>query len=188
MELSARSRYRFRLYVYALVIIVAGAVLAGWGVLRTLPAGQGSLASQAPHQGIARLLFWRVALLYVVIAFLIIAATVALHLFYAHRVAGPAHRLGLEAASIGKGELGGGVKLREKDDLMEMADSLNDVAARYRDRMSVISETVGIVEARTRILEERMQAGASGQDLRRAAEDIADAVKRLDAGLSEMHI
>jgi methyl-accepting chemotaxis protein len=190
MELATRGRYRFFLYLYSFVIIVIGAVLAGWGVFRTLPAGlgEGYHAVQATLRGIEQILLWRVALLYTVIAALIIAATAVLHLFYSHRIAGPAHRIGLEAAKIGNGSLAGNIKFREKDNLMDMADSLNDLAARYRSRINTVGESLTIIEARSSALARMINEGKNGSELRQTAEEIAASVKKIEYSLAEMRI
>lgn len=190
MALATRNRYRLLLYLYSFGIIIAGAVLAGWGVFRTLPSGLGDgyHAVQATLRGMEQMLLWRTALLYAVIAVLIIVATSALHLFYSHRIAGPAHRIGLEAAKIGAGSLAGAVKLRENDNLMDMADSLNDLAAQYRHRVITVDESLTLLDARSQALAVMLKAGKSGAELKQAAKEIADSVKNIENRLAEMRI
>ena len=190
MEFIAHPKYRFHLYLYSFIIIILGAVLAGWGVYRTLPAGlgEGYHTVQATLRVVEQVLFWRVALLYSAIAVLIIAATIALHLFYSHRIAGPAYRIGLEAAKIGNGSLQATIKLREKDNLMDVADSLNDLASRYQTRIATINETLLLIERQTQTAQNMIKAGTTGSELQQVASDITASVNKIENNLAEMQI
>jgi methyl-accepting chemotaxis protein len=190
MELATQGRYRLYLYLHSFIIIAAGAFFAAWGVLRTVPAGLGGgyHTGEAALREIERLLLWRVALVYVVIAVLIIIATAVLHLFYSHRIAGPAHRIGLEAAKIGRGSLSGNIAFREKDNLMDMADSLNDLAAKYRNRLSAVDESLTLIETQSRTVAETIRKGGKEAELRQTAKEISDSVRKIENSLAEMLI
>lgn len=190
MDLAVHPRYRLHLYFHSLTIIVLGAVLAGWGVYRTIPAGlgAGSPVVQAPPGSIEQLLFWRVVLLYLVIALFIILATIALHLFYSNRIAGPAYRIGLEAAKIGSGLLSPDIRLREKDNLMDMAESLNDLAAKYRTRITGMDNALLELDRLAQAADEMVRAGAAEAEIRPAMAKIAETVKKIEHTLAEIRI
>ena len=190
MEFATRKNYRLFLYVNTLVIIFFGAVLAGWGLFWTVPAGlgEGYHAVQATVRGIAQVLFWRVAVLYAVISLLILLAMVVLHLFYSHRIAGPAYRMGREAARIAQGDLTGNITFRRKDNLTDMADSLNEVASQYRGRIEAVKIHLAAVETQSQLVSDIIQRGKDGAALRRAAEEITINAKKMESDLSELRM
>jgi methyl-accepting chemotaxis protein len=188
MGFATRKNYRLFLYVNTLVIIFFGAVFAGWGLFWTVPAGlgEGYHAVQATVRGIAQVLFWRVAVLYAAISLLILLAMAVLHLFYSHRIAGPAYRMGREAARIAQGDLTGNITFRRKDNLTDMADSLNEVASQYQRRMEAVKNHLAAVETQSQLVSDVIQRGEDGAALKRAAEEITINVKKIESGLSEL--
>src|SRR5574341_1385594 len=105
MGLTTRKNYRLLLYVNTLVIVLLGAAVAGWGMFWLLPAGLGENYSSimASVQGIRKVLFLKAVALYTVVSLFIVLGIIVLHLFYSHRIAGPASRMGREAAKIAQG-------------------------------------------------------------------------------------
>jgi len=170
------------------VIVLLGAVFAGWGVFWSFPAGlgEGYHSVQAQVREIGNALFWRVAILYVVISLFILLAMVVLHLLYSHRIAGPAYRIGRETARIAGGDLTGNIQFRRKDNLTDMAESLNEVAERYRSRINDVKESLTVVETQAKSASDLIQQGKDAAALRQAAEAIANNVKRIERTLSEM--
>ena len=56
----------------------------------------------------------KVAGIYAIMAVFIALAVVVLHLFYSHRIAGPAYRLSREAEALGQGNFKGNIRFRKK--------------------------------------------------------------------------
>lgn len=188
MAFVTQRNYRLFLYVNSLVIIILGAVFAGWGVFWTVPSGlgEGYHAIQASLRVISHVLFWRVSILYAVISLLIIMSMVVLHLLYSHRIAGPAYRIGREAAKIAQGNLVGNIKFRQKDNLTDMADSLNEVASQYRGRIQTIKEQLSMLESRSISLTDIIQQNKDKNSLKQAVESIAINIRNIEASLSEI--
>jgi len=187
-KISTRHQYRTRLFLFTFIIVVLGAALAAAGVFALLPAdlGKGYSDVLSSVEGIGSVLLQRVTLLYAVIALCIVVAMVFLHLFYSHRVAGPAFRLGKEAAKIGQGNVAGKIRFRQKDNLTDMADTLNDVAMRYRTRVEGVKDQLAAIELQSNTLSDLIQRGKNGADLERAADELSLNVRKIDHILSEM--
>jgi methyl-accepting chemotaxis protein len=188
MAFVTRKNYRLFLYVNSLVIIILGAVFAGWGVFWTVPSGlgEGYHAIQASLRVISDVLFWRVSILYAVISLLIIISMVVLHLIYSHRIAGPAYRIGREAAKIAQGNLSGNIKFRQKDNLTDMADSLNDVASQYRGKILAIKNQISLIESQSKIMSDMIQKNKGKDSLEQAVESIAVNVRNVKNSLSDI--
>src|SRR6185369_4738344 len=159
--LTTQKNYRLLLYVYSLVIVLLGVSFAGFAVVWSLPdnLGEGYHNIQAMLRGIQQVLFWRISLLYTITTLLIVIAMVILHLLYSHRIAGPAYRIGLEAAKIAQGNLTGKIRFRRHDNLMDMADSMNNVALRYQVNIRRVQECLSIIEERSLKMNTLIQQG-----------------------------
>ncbi len=66
---------------------------------------------------------------------LVTIATVAVTLFVSHRIAGPLYRLQKELSTIGNGDLTLHVSLRKRDQVAELAQSLNNAVMQLRDKI-----------------------------------------------------
>jgi methyl-accepting chemotaxis protein len=186
MGLTTHSNYRLFLYLNTFVIVLLGATIAGFGVFWLFPAslGENFHSVQAIVRELGKVLFWRVAILYAVISLLIVLAMAALHLLYSHRIAGPAYRLGREAAKIASGDLTGRIKCRPKDNLTEMADSLSEVVSQYRGRINAVKDGLASIERQSKTMSGLLQQGKSGAALGETAEDIVSSVKKIEQSLS----
>lgn len=188
MGLTTRRNYRLFLYIYSLVIILFGAAITGWGVFWSFPSdlGEGYHNVQALVREIGNVLFLRVAILYAVISLLIILAMVALHLVYSHRIAGPAYRIGLEATRIAQGNLAGNIKFRQKDNLTDMADLLNDLVSQYRGRINAVRDSLAIIDEQSIKMFDLIQKGKDGAALKQIAGDLSKNAKKIEDSLAEM--
>ena len=189
METFSTQR-RFGLYLFAstLIIVLLGAALGGAGVFALLPAnlGEGYGAVLSTVQGMERTLLERVAGIYAVMSIFIIGAVMLLHLFYSHRIAGPAYRLGRESEAIGQGRLKVNIRFRQKDNLTDMGDSLNQTAARYRVRIETLKEYVSLVERKVDSAATLMQQGEKAPALEQTANEMKTILKNVNAVLSEV--
>ena len=188
MGFTTRKNYRTFLYVNTLVIVLLGAVVAGGGVFILFPAnlGQDYHSALAAVQAIRKVLLWKVAVIYTVISFLILLTIAVLHLIYSHRVAGPAYRIGCEAAKIAQGNLACDFNFRRNDNLTDMKDFLNDVGCRYRFRIIAIMDSLAIVETQSGTVSELIRRGEGGVALRQAVEEITENVKNIEGSLWEI--
>jgi methyl-accepting chemotaxis protein len=185
---TSQHSYRTRLFLFTLIVVLLGAALAAFGIFALLPndlgTGYGSVITTV--QGISDVLIQKVAMIYVVIVIGIVFAMVILHLFYSNRVAGPAYRLSKEAAKISEGNLVGKIKFRQRDNLTQMADSLNGVADRHRQRVESLKNHLSQVEAQSDALMILMQQGKNDPALETVAEDITANIKDISKVLSEI--
>jgi methyl-accepting chemotaxis protein len=188
MGLTTRRNYRLFLYLNSMAIILLGAAITGWGVFWSFPAdlGQGYHNVQALVREIGNVLFWRVTILFAVTSFLIILAMVALHLVYSHRIAGPAYRIGLEAARIARGDLSGNIKFRQKDNLTDMADLLNDLASQYRGRITAVRDSLAIIDEQSKKVSDLIQQGRDVAALSQITGTISNNVAIIERNLLEM--
>lgn len=188
MGLTTHHNYRLFLYLNTFVIVLLGAAIAGFGVFWLFPTslGESFHSVQAIVRELGKVLFWRVAILYAVISLLIVLAMAVLHLLYSHRIAGPAYRLGREAARIARGDLTGNIKCRPKDNLTDMADSLCNVVLQYRARINAVKDGLASIEQKSKTVSGLLQQGKSEAALREAANDIVSSVKKIEQSLSEV--
>ncbi len=172
--LTTQKNYRFLLYAYSLVIVLLGASFAGLGVIWSLPGnlGEGYHNVQAMLRGIQQMLFFRITLFYSIAILIIVVAMVVLHLLYSHRIAGPAYRIGQEAARIARGNLAGIIKFRKHDNLMDMAESMNDVASQYREHIGAVLEHLAFIEEQSQKMSVLVQEESDEATLKQAAEEI----------------
>jgi len=73
---------------------------------------------------------------------LVILAAIIVILFITHKIAGPLFRLEKELTRIGNGDLTGRITLREKDQITEIADSINKVADQLHQKVQEIQADV----------------------------------------------
>ncbi|MCF8062650.1 MAG: HAMP domain-containing protein, partial [Deltaproteobacteria bacterium] len=66
---------------------------------------------------------------------LVTVATVFVVLYVSHKIAGPLFRFEKELAEIAEGDLTKVIHLRRKDEVTDMADSLNRMTASLRERL-----------------------------------------------------
>lgn len=188
MGFTTQRNYGLFLYAKTFGIVLVGAAIAGWAVSWSFPAGlgEGYHNALAAVQAIRKVLFWKIATVYAVIGIPCVPALGVLHLIYSHRIAGPVHRIGLEAARIAQGDLSGKIKFRPKDNLADMADMLNDAASKYRGRISAVKDYLAVIEVQSIKMSALMQQGKDGAALKQAAEEITNNVKNIELSLSEM--
>jgi len=77
-----------------------------------------------------------------VILGLITLATIVIILIISHKLAGPLFRFEKELKEIGKGNLTTVISLRKKDQIADLADSLNNMTDSLRDRVLAIQKEV----------------------------------------------
>jgi len=186
--LTTQKNYRLLLYVYSLVIVLLGVSFAGLAVIWSLPdnLGEGYHNIQAMLRGIQQVLFWRISLLYTVTTILIVIAMVILHLLYSHRIAGPAYRIGLEAGKIAQGNLTGKIRFRQSDNLLDMADCMNDVAATYQEQIKVVKTCLAEIEERAQKLDAHLQQGKHEGVLKAEAEELVLKCSAIADSLAEI--
>jgi len=186
--LATKKNYSTFLYVNTFVIVLLGAAVAGWAVSFLFPTnpGQGFHNTLAAVQAIRKALLWKVLSVYASVSVVITLAMVVLHLFYSHRIAGPAYRLGLEAAKIAQGDLTCNFSFRSKDNLADMRNFLNDVASQYGSRISEITACLDTLEMQSRSTADLIRKGRDTAALRQSAEEIEINIKKIGGSLSEI--
>jgi methyl-accepting chemotaxis protein len=186
--LTTQKNYRLLLYVYSLVIVLLGVSFAACAVVWSLPGdlGEGYHNVQAMLRGIQQVLFLRISLLYTVTTLLIVIAMVILHLLYSHRIAGPAYRIGLEAAKIAQGDLSVTVRFRRRDSLMDMAEFMNDITLRYQDDVCQIQDGLATIEERSKKLDALVQEGKNEGAMKQEADEIARKCSDIAGRLAEI--
>lgn len=185
---SARCSYRTLLILLTFIIVVLGAVVAGSAVIAFFPRSLGEQYGDvlSTVRGIRQAIAAKAVATYAVMTVFLVVCVVILHLFYSHRIAGPAYRLGREAAEIGRGVLKGNIRFRKKDNLTDMAESLNEVASQYKARVAAAREQLSVVGSQAEKVQRLMGHGGGGAELERALEEINTSVKNLDRIFEEI--
>lgn len=189
MGFKTHKNYRIILYVHTLMIVLFGAAVAVWGMFWMLPSGglgESYGAIHAAVQGIRKVLFWKVMIIYTFVSIVIFLGIVLLHLVYSHRITGPVYRFALEAARIAQGNLNGNIKLRKKDNLTDVADLMNDIASRYRDCTNALKDQLALLETRLETASELIRQDKDGTAIKQTAKEITTIVKNIESSLSEI--
>jgi methyl-accepting chemotaxis protein len=186
--LTTQKNYRLFLYVYSLVIVLFGLLFSGLGLFWSLPdnLGEGYHNVQAMLRDIQQVLFWRITLLFIISTILIVLVMVVLYLLYSHRIAGPAYRIGQEAAKIAKGNLTVEIRFRKHVNLMDMADSMNDVVLQYREHIKYVQECLSIIEERSSKMNTLIQQGKHEGSIKLEAEEISKSYDAIASCLAEI--
>ncbi len=129
--------YPVRLFIKVTVIVLLGALLAGSLLYLTSEYFVGgSYIETLQRLAMARAEIVRKSfIIYVFTGILIIIGLGLVTLFYSHRVAGPLFRLSRESRRIAGGDLTVKVRLRQKDAIHPLAETLNEVVEAYRKRI-----------------------------------------------------
>ncbi|MBU1147522.1 MAG: HAMP domain-containing protein [Candidatus Omnitrophica bacterium] len=75
------------------------------------------------------------------------AVTVIVTLFISHRIAGPLYRLEKDIGEVNKGNLGVVIRVRKKDELQDLAKSLNQMLNSIRNAISEVSKDIESITA-----------------------------------------
>ncbi len=76
---------------------------------------------------------------------LIIVMTIVVTLYISHKIAGPIFRLESEIKRIGGGDLSTKITLRNKDQMLEFAETVNDMTSELHRRISEIQRQVDAI-------------------------------------------
>jgi len=150
----------------------------GWGIL----AEMGASEAFAP---IARL---RSTML--VFAGLSAAAALALAYFFARRISRPIHVLQAGAERIGRGELGHRVDINTGDEIQQLADEFNRMAARLSESYASLEQRVGdrtadLARTNARLRRLAMIAEQAAEGI--AVADLDGALQFVNAAWAKMH-
>lgn len=185
---STRRYYHRKLFLSTFCIVVFGAVIGGLGIFALFPSslGEGYGKALLTIQGMEQELLSKILWFYGAMALFFIPAIAFLLMFYSHRIAGPAFRLGREAGLIARGNLKADFQLRQKDNLTDIENNLKLVAARYRDSVITIKAQTESLEARSESLSGMVQQGKDQGLLGHALDEISSEVKTIGNILSEI--
>jgi len=127
-----------------------------------------------------RVLLQKSLLICLITSTFIMGGIVLLTLFYSHRIAGPLYRLKVSARTIADGDYTVTVRLREKDVVHSLADSLNLLTGRYRKRLLLIGERVAALKEAARAAAESAGKGENGE--------LEEAIERLYRASEELRM
>ncbi len=183
----SRTYYR-KVFIYTLIIVSSGALCLGLVFLSIFSSGlnQGYSSALAAIHRMQLRLAGQVAGLYAMATLIVIFAITFIHVFFSHRIAGPAFRLSREAELIGKGNVKASFKLRTGDHLADVADSLKTSAFRYGELIGSLERHADKVAAETESLAAGLQQGRDKAAVARAIGGLTDSVKSMEALLAEI--
>jgi methyl-accepting chemotaxis protein len=84
-----------------------------------------------------------------VVLLALIVASVFVTLYISHKIAGPLYRLNKSLQAIGEGDLTMNIRLRQKDQLMEFASTINTMVENLRERIEEIETMIRELKAKT---------------------------------------
>jgi methyl-accepting chemotaxis protein len=141
---TVRKSYSYKLALKSMLVISVGAAASTFIISFFLSRAPGSSYAES-YTIIAELrrqLLDKVVAVYLVSSLFIGGGIGIIALLYSHRVAGPIHRLGMFAHSVGAGDLSRKVALRINDVVHPIADDFNDMVARYKNTILQLDREV----------------------------------------------
>jgi methyl-accepting chemotaxis protein len=137
-------QFRYIGLVFALALIAS--IVTGWTVFATGWHFLGEkLASVYPQGRLAYVL--RATNLALVRNLLLISPLIfILGLLFSHRIAGPVYRIGKTLRDISKGNLGLRIRLREGDELVDLADTINNLTENFNKTIILDKDIVIKIE------------------------------------------
>jgi methyl-accepting chemotaxis protein len=151
-----KKDYQFRFILRFCILVLAGGLIST-GLLFVFSQGtltssfdQSRLVVRSTAEAILPSLLITNAITLVLIAL----ATIVVVLFLSHKIAGPMYRFENDLKLIGKGDLTTVIHLREKDQITEMANSLNQMTRNLREKVQALENEV------EQVLESAMEQGA----------------------------
>jgi len=126
-------------------------------------------------------------IIYLATSFFIIGGIVLLTLFYSHRVAGPLYRLGVSARTIAGGDYTLRVKLRDRDVVHPLAESLNFLTEQYRKRIVLLTERLEKVRDAAEYVAELSEKDGNGE-FERAIDKLSNASEELKKGVADIKL
>ncbi len=134
-------QFRYIGLVFALAFIAS--IVTGWTVLATLWHFLGEKLANVYPQG--RLIYvLRTTNLALVRNLLLISPLIfILGLLFSHRIAGPVYRINKTLRDISKGNLSLKIRLREGDELVDLADAINNLTASFNETL-VLNKDIAI--------------------------------------------
>lgn len=140
-----KKDYQFRFVMKFCLVVLVGAIIST-GVLFLL--SQGTLTSSFENSRLiikntSIAILPAVILTNIITIVLVSMATIVVVLLISHKIAGPMFRFEKELKEIGQGDLTKKITLRKKDQITDMAGSLNNMTARLHDKVLAIQSEVG---------------------------------------------
>jgi len=114
-------------------------------------------------------------------------AIIIITLLMSHRIAGPLWRIEQTAKAVGSGDLALSVKLRQNDEMVPLADKMNDMISELRDYVEELRAGHELLERDITLLKERESQGdVPTEELEAVARDILAKSKSLVEKLEDM--
>lgn len=137
-------QFRYIGLVFTLALIAS--VVTGWTVFATSWHFLGEkLASVYPQGRLVYVL--RATNLALIRNLLLISPLIfIIGLLFSHRIAGPVYRIGKTLEDISKGNLGLRIKLREGDELVDLADTINNLMENFNKTLVLDKDMVIKIE------------------------------------------
>lgn len=95
---------------------------------------------------------------------------VIIGIIVSHRIAGPLFQIERVLKSIGEGDLTSRVSLRHKDELKDLAMSINKMVAELSDKISDVEKNINFLEEKLLLL--KSEAGKDVPDINKLIEEI----------------
>jgi methyl-accepting chemotaxis protein len=183
-----RRYYLIKLFFYTFCIVILGALCGGIGIFMLFPSSLGAGYGKAllTIQGMEQALLVKIVWLYVGMAIFFIPAIAFLLMFYSHRIAGPAFRLGREANLIALGNLKADFQLRRQDNLTDIEEILKHAAVRYRDRINTLKNQTTDIEMHVELLSGMVPQGKDRVALESALDALSTKVTTMEKILAEI--
>ena len=179
--------FPWKLWTRVVIIVLVVAVLTGLLLYLSSEVFLGN----SYIQGLQRLALARgeivrkAFLVYIVTGVMVIIGLGSVTLFYSHRIAGPLFRLGKEARRIARGDLTVKVRLRQKDAVHPLAETMNETTEAYRQRVIELRKKVNELKSAATSV---MEVQAEGPELDEKIDQLAMYVRQLQETLKELRL
>lgn len=169
--------FQLRFITKTFLFILVGSLIAAGSVFYTGWTEFGEKLAAVYPQGHLVKIFYKVNLQVLINLFLALPILLYISMRISHRIAGPVYRIKKELAEIGQGRLDKQVKLRDRDELKDIATSINQMLT----GLKAISETKRkeLEKVEQELANLQTKCGNGGYDLNWVKEQLAHALSKI---------
>lgn len=176
-----KSGLQLKYVAYTALLMVAIVLISSYLSYQTAYSALSSTLQSVYPQSHLQKLLQEVNMLFVGRMLLILPAIVLCVVLISHRIAGPIYRIRRTLKALARGEFGDPVVLRKRDELKDLANDVNELAAKYQGLIESQRTYVEFLEAEYKKHLDLNQQNEPSKELQHIGEIISELKGSLNA-------
>ena len=120
---------------------------------------------------------------------ILVPIVAAISIFLSHRIAGPLFRIERFLKAVASGNFAARLKLRKRDELHDLAETINDMVGDLRNRVKIVKQLVNTARLELDSLKYSMEKeGLKVDTVYKSIGELTDNIKNLDDHLSQYRL